>query len=344
MSEFKEKYKAYETKTKKTNRNGIILLIVGLAIFAGLFIFNIFSEKEKQKDTNIIEAYNNIQIKENQIKDSLKYAEKIRKEDSLQQVLQQVQIKINEIRNASGINQTVRQKIDSLQVKVNTIKSIAQDTIIVRYYKRKADGDHVEQAIKSITKPNFNLNYRNVPNDDGLKTVNTLYYGKNVKKSYVELLHKRLLKNKVGIKELKPFVSARGFEWKQNAMEIGFEKPSSTTDENAKLYVRIYSYKPDAKIKYAIRNKLEAKGFQVKLYPDWPEKPSFFSNQSTVLYYHKSNKDKAMTIANVLTDLTSKMSFTRAPVEAFKVKMGSGYGVTEDEKKQLFIIHYNGQK
>jgi len=350
MSEFKDKYKAYESKTKKTNRNGIILLIAGLAIFAAFFIYNIYTAKEKQraaiekqKDADILFQYNIEQIKKNEIQDSLKYVTKISQKDSLKRVIEQMQTEIKEIKNESGINQRVRQKIDLLQVKTNTIQSIVQDTITVRYYKRKADSERVVQAIKSINKPNFNLNYRDVPNDDGLKAVNTLYYGKNVKKSYVKLLHKKLLENKIEIKELKPFVSARGFEWKQDAMELGFEKPSSTTDENAKLYVRVYSYKPNKKIKYAIRNKLEAKGFQVKLYPDWPEKPSFFSDRSTVLYYHKSNKQKAIDIASILTDLTSRMSTTRAVVEAFNVKMGSGYGVSEDENKHLFIIHYNGK-
>lgn len=352
MSEFNEKYKQYESNKKKTNRNGIVLLIAGLAIFVGLFVYNIYTEKEKEKDAEIIFQYNNEQIKESEIQDSLKYVDKINRVDSLQEVIKQVQTKIVEIKNDPGINPTVRQKIDSLEVKVNTIQSIAQDTITVRYYKRFADGNNVENTIKSIKDPNFYLEYRDVPNDDSLRKVNTLYYGKNVKEFYVKLLQKRLLENQVKINDLKPYVSARGFEWKQDAIEIGFEKPSSTTEENAKFYVRIYSFKPDKKNKYSIRNKLEAKGFQVTLYPDWPEKPSFFSNESTVLYYHESNKNKAITIAKTLSDLTTQRVLKKStPINIkskkvistdFAVKMGGGYGVSEEERKELFIVHYNG--
>ncbi len=343
MSQFNEKFKEYESKNKKNNRNGIAIIIVGLLVFAGLFIYNIYTKKEKQKDVEILFEYNNIQIKEKEILDSLKYVQKTNREDSLKQALQDVQNKINEIKNDAGINKAVRKKMDLLQDEVNIIQSIARDTIIVRYYKRKADEDFVERAIKSINDPNFYLHYRDVPNDDGLRKVNTLYYGKNVNKDYVNLLYKKLIENKVGIEHLKPFLSARGFEWKQDAMEIGFEKSTSTTNENAKLFIRIYSFKPNEKIKYAIRNKLEAKGFQVKLYPDWPEKPSFFSNQSTVLYYHSSNKNKAISIARTLTELTKNISTSKGKVIEFVVTMGSGYGVNKDESKELFIIHYKGR-
>ncbi|MFI0429088.1 hypothetical protein [Mariniflexile sp. HMF6888] len=342
MDEFSKKFKEYESKSRKTNRNGIIIVIVGLLVFTGLFVYNVYTKKETQKDTEILLDYNNKLIKDSEIKDSIEYVHKIKREDSLKQVLQQVQTKINEIKSETGINKNVIKKIDLLQEKVNTIKSIARDTIIVRYYKRKADGNSVVKAIKSIDEPNFYLHYRDVPNDDGTRKVNALYYGGNVNKDYVDLLRKKLIENKVEIKYLKPFLSARGFEWKQDAMEIGFEKSTSTTNENAKLYIRIYCFKPNEKIKYAIRNKLEAKGFQVKLYPDWTEKPSFFSNQSTVLYYQASNKNKAIFIAKILTDLAKKMPNSKGAVTEFEVKMGDGYGVEENERKELFIIHYNG--
>ncbi|WP_194767493.1 LytR C-terminal domain-containing protein [Tamlana sp. I1] len=342
MNDFNEKFKEYESKNKKANRTAITITIIGLLIFAGLFMYNIYLEKEKQKDEEIIFKYNNEQIKETEIKDSINYIQKIKREDSLQQALKMVQSKINEIKNDKGINNTLRQKINLIQAEVNNIKAIARDTIVVRYYKRKADGNLVEKAIRSINDPSFHINYRKVPNDDGQNKVNTLYFGKNLNKKYVDVLYNKLIENNVQIEYLKPFLSARGFEWKQNAIEIGFEKTASNINENAKTYIRIYSFKPNNSIKIAIRNKLEAQGFPVTLYPDWPEKPSFFSNKSTVLYYHATNKDKAVSIAKTLTELINKMSVNQGAVTDFDVKMGGGYGVGENEKKHLFIIHYNG--
>jgi hypothetical protein len=336
MSEFNEKYREYESKNKKANRNGVILLISGLFIFSGLFIYNIYTKNQKQKDTEIILEYNNIQINEREKQDSIEYANNIKREHSRELALEQVQTKIEEIKKEKGLNNNIKQKINSLQSKVNTMQLISQDTIIVRYYKRKADIDNVEKAIKSVSELNFYLHYRDVPNDTGFNKVNTLYHGSNVKISYVDLLYKQLLKNNLEINK-KPFASARGFEWKQDAMEIGFEKKSSKTDENSKIYVRIYSFRPNKKIKFNIRNKLEAKGFQVKLYPDWPDKPSFFSDESTVLYYHNSNNIKAKLIAETLTVLTKGKP-------KFQYKKGKGYGVSEEEKKEIFIIHYNGSQ
>ena len=342
MSNFSEKYKEYESRKKKTNRNGIILLITGLIMFSGLFLYSLQTQKEK-KLVEKASAYKDLEIVFIEKQDSILNAKKKKQDNSVKEAIQQVKAEINEIKFSRQVNKTVRKKIDSIEVKLKTIESIA-DRIIVRYYKRKADEEHVEQAIKSISKPNFCLHYSDVPNDNGTIKVNALYYGKNVNENHIKLLKKSLTKNKVDIKYIKPFVSAKGFEWKQDAIEIGYEKQTSTTNENAKLHVRIYGFKSNKKIKYAIRNKLEAKGFQVKLYPDWSKKPSFFSNESTVLYYNKPNKDKAMSIAKTLTDLTRKGSNLIDGVTEFKVKIGVGYGVSEDEKKELFIVHYNGSK
>ena len=346
MSEFNEKFKEYEIKNKKKSRTGVALLVVGLIVFAGLFIYNIYTKQEKEEEvTAIIEetsAYSDIEKVAQKINDSIQYLEKKRLKDSVNQIVQEVQTKINRLNHTAGIGDNIKLKIDSIQVKLNTIESIS-DRIVVRYYKRKADGNQVERVIKSFNSPNFYLNYRDVPNDDGSRKVNALYYGKNVDQKHVQLLYRRLKENDKDFQYLKPFISAKGFEWKEDAIEIGFEKPTSTTDENAKFYIRVYGYGTDAKIKHAIGDKLEAKGFQVKLYPDWEKKQSFFSNQSTVLYYDSSNKEKAISIAKTLTDLVKKISYSRRIVKDFDVKRGSGLGVDKDERKELFIIHYNGK-
>ncbi len=337
MSEFNEKFKEYESKKKKSNRNLISIIIAGLIIFTTLFLYNIYVKKQKSIDNKLFIERSNEQIKLIEIKDSILYTKSVNKEDSIKKALKQIKIEIAKIKQASENNLSVIQQIDSLQSKVDKVViTLAVDTIIVRYYKRKADGNSVEKTVSSIkSPPNYYLHIREASNDDGSNTVNTMYYGKNLKQEYVDILYKKLLKNDINITQLKPFLSARGFEWKGKAIEIGYEKSTSTTEENAKLFVRIYSYNPIGKDKYVIRNKIEAKGFQTKLFPDWRDKPSFFSDQSTVLYYHRSMKNKADDIARVLTKVTS-IKFITA--------QGAGYGVSAPEKKTLFIVHYNGSK
>lgn len=339
MSDFNEKFKEYESNKKKTNRDGIILIALVLVVFSFLFMYNIYTKKEKRlaEETS---AYIEREIVSHEKQDSILNIEKRKQDDSIKQTIQQLKQEIVDIKSSPDVSSGVLQKINVIENKLYKIESIT-DQIIVRYYKRLADRNMVEKAIKSIAHPNFNLHYRDVPNDDGKTKNNTLYYGKNVKKEYAELLRQRLLNNNIKIDTIKPFLSAKGFEWKKDAIEIGYEKRESQTEENAKLFINIYSYRSNQKIKEAIRNKLEAKGFQVKLYPDWTRKPSFFSDESTVLYYHESQKRKAELIARVISDLVSIK---------FKVKMGSGYGTKSKEVNDMlktrdntFIIHYNGK-
>jgi hypothetical protein len=274
----------------------------------------------------VIQEFDSIQYK-------IKYKDKEKRKDSIKSTLEGFQQELLEIRTAARGNYEVIQRIDNLKDKINNIIAKTVDTVIVRYYKRKADGDVIEKAIKQIDTPYYYIHLKEVYGDDGSKSVNTLYHGENVKKNYVDYLFNTLKKSGAGITKKQPFISAPGFEWKKNAMEIGFEKPTSTTDENAKLIIRIYSFKPQRKIKYQIQNKLEAKGYQVKLFLDWKEKPSFFSNKPTIIYYNKANKAKAETMAKILLKTTEV---------DFDTSVGYGYGVKEEEKKVLFIIHYNG--
>ena len=333
--EFDQKLKEFESRQKRNNRNFKSIIIAGLLIFIGLYLYNIWIKKE---DKAIQDYIVNVQAKEVQEFDSIQYQraykEKVKRNDSIKNTLEGFKKELSEIRSVARGNSEVIQRIDHLKDEINTIIAKTTDTIIVRYYKRIADGDVIEKAIKQIDTPYYYIHLKDVYGDDGSTSVNTLYYGENVKKTYVNHLFKALNASGAGIIDSMPFISAPGFEWKKNAIEIGFEKPTSTTNENAKLFIRVYSFKPQKGIKDKILNKLEAKGYQVKLFSDWKkEKPSFFSDESTVLYYNKANRAKANAIAKTLSKTTGIN---------FQTRMGGGYGVTEQEKKVLFIIHYNG--
>ncbi len=333
--EFDQKLKEFESRQKRNNRNFKSIIIAGLLVFIGLYLYNIWTKKE---DKAIQESIVNEQANKVRGFDSIQYQriykDKEKRKDSIKNTLEGFKKELSEIRSVARGNPEVIQRIDHLKDEINTIILKTTDTIIVRYYKRIADGDVIEKTIQQIDNPYYNIDYKDVYGDDGSKSVNTLYYGKNVKKPYVDHLFKALNDSGAGTIDSMPFISAPGFEWKKNAIEIGFEKPTSTTNENAKLFIRIYSFKPKRGIKTKVLNKLEAKGYQVRLFSDWlKEKPSFFSDESTVLYYNRGNKAKADVIAKTLLKTTGI---------DFQTKMGGGYGVTNEEKKVLFIIHYNG--
>ncbi len=333
MSQFDKKLKEFESKSKKSNIGIITMIIVGLIIFAGLYLYNIQVQNEK-RDRELLLQSNSEQLEKLEKRDSINYEKKEQREDSIQKAWKTLKAEIDRIKEVAGSNNDVIYRIDSLQTKVKNVITIAiVDTIVVRYYKRKSDGNTITNIVNSIESPNYKLNYKDVYDDDGTKTVNTLYYGKSVKKEYVDILYNKLIDNGIKIENIKSLKSVRGFEWKKNAIEIGFERPTSKTDENSEITVRLYCYKPRGDVKKKIKNQLEAKGYQVKVFPDWSEKPSFFSDEMTVLYYDSSKKEKAGEIAKILTKLTRLK---------FGTKMGAGLGVTKSEKKSVFIIHYNG--
>jgi ribosomal protein L17 len=97
------------------------------------------------------------------------------------------------------------------------------------------------------------------------------------------------------------------------------------------FYIRLYSFKPDVSTKRRISSALSKAGYSVKVYPDWETKPDFFANTPTVLYYDRSTKDEANNIAKQLAK-----NFRIK----FKVTQGAGFGISEKEKKNTFIIHY----
>lgn len=312
-----DKTKELERKRKKSNLRFLIIIVVSLAVFASLFLNGVLNKNSAKT------AEEDIEIIKNQIDVEMSV------EDSLRRELNWAKSKLKRVEAVSKEYPIVAQKIENLNA------SFTRSNVIpVYYYQRMKDGNRVFDILEDSENPIFQTELVKVYDDEGNKTVNTLYVGKNVKGTYVDDLLEKL-KNDGIILQPAPYISAEGTEWKDDCLEIGFERDPSQPNKNADTFVRIYSYRPDVtnEIKKKIEGKLGAKGYQVRVFPDWKEKPSFFSNQNTILYYDKKNVTQAVEMAAMLTRLTRL---------SFRTKMGAGLGVLEKERDKVFIIHYNG--
>jgi len=106
------------------------------------------------------------------------------------------------------------------------------------------------------------------------------------------------------------------------------EKTAQKIDQS--IYIRMYSYNPDSKMKKRLIAILKQQKYNVKEYPNWSKKPNFFSKNSTILYYSNKTKDYAEKLKIILAEYGFK----------FNVLKGSGLGIREKEKENTFIIHY----
>jgi hypothetical protein len=326
MSEFSDKMEEFEKKGKHSNRGIKRIILLGLLVFAGLYLYSVRLGRQKQ----VVAAQKEEVIKE-KFQDSLVLIEQqtmLLKEEELIRELSRVQGELKKIKKEAATNPELAREIAKLHIGYDT-----REPTRIDYYQRLKDGGTIIDILDTTKEFNVDLRTVEVYGDTGKNAVNTMYVGKNVDKAIVEILQKRF--NEKGIKlKLAEFVSGKGFEWKKSAIEIGFEPTPDGLNKNANTYVRIYSYAPKPRIKKMIADKFGAKGFQVRVFPDWEKKPSFFSDRTTILYYDKANAVKANIMAKWLAKLTSV---------SFSTKMGNGLGVSAEDRKDLFIIHYNGK-
>lgn len=244
--------------------------------------------------------------------------------------LEVIKKEIKNIKNSTNNNST-KKSLANLEKKVNDLSNVTtvSDTINVYYFKRNKDQKSLIKSIENIDYTYYNV-IKKTPTKDKNKKNNVVYYGKFVPKSVVDTLVVNLKNSGMEISRVKPFIL--GYKYKENSLEIGYEKVDEVTKKNGEYNIKLFSYKPDAIKKNEIANALVNEGYQVKVLPDWEEKMSFFSDKSTILYYN-SNKERAEEIAK---ELNEKLNFR------LSVKEGTGLGVLESEKNNLFIIHYNG--
>jgi hypothetical protein len=107
--------------------------------------------------------------------------------------------------------------------------------------------------------------------------------------------------------------------------------PIKTSAVSKSYNIRMYSYNPDPKRKKVLIAILKQENYAVKVYPDWSKKPSFFSSSATILYYSDKTRKAAERLSGILA---KKANFK------FKISKGAGLGISEKEKQNTFIIHY----
>ncbi|UOB18407.1 hypothetical protein [Abyssalbus ytuae] len=324
MDEIKQKIAEIEAKNRKNNIIYFMAGIAILAIFFSLYFYSAKIKKEKSTQKQLLE----LQQKNKELELELTKKRQDSLEKFTQQEIKKVKAELSEIKKSTKDSQVIHY-ISSIYKTVNNIEQIASDSIIVRYYKRKADGAAIENVINSIKTPHYYLHEKEVSNDNGLTKANTIYYGQFVKRAYVDTLFDKLTKNNIRIDNVLPFKQAKGYQWKSSAIEIGYE--TGTPLGNSSYYIHMYCYKPNEKIKSQIENVLEEKGYQVKAFPNWEEKMPFFSESPTILFYDSTNSGRASEI--------SQMLHTTTRVK-FQVKKGEGTGIPDNQRKSLFIIHY----
>ncbi|MCD2258823.1 hypothetical protein [Psychroserpens luteolus] len=333
MDKIEERIKEIEERNKKSNK---INLLVGLVILLGLASFYFYSAHiQAEKNRQIANTKQELEIKALEKKnEELRALIAEQQVDSIQKYAvysaNEVKEQLNEIRK-STTNTQILKSVDSIETRVNTIKKFASDTVAIRYYKRKLDGDVVEKVIRGIESPHYIFD--SIINVADRNKVNTIYYGDLVKKQYAEELALRLKNSGINIVNVKPFKSKKGYDWKKITVQIEFESTKVEDAKNNDWQIRLYSYKPDQRIKKRIESLIGKSGFKLTVFPDWEEKMSFFSNRPTVLYYTNNNSKRAEQIAKQLFEATKVK---------FNTSLGKGYGVSEKDKNNLFIIHYNG--
>lgn len=351
-----------EVRKKDKKYNYIILIVFVLLTTSVIASLIIYAQDKKNKviqqevhtlsdqnDVNqeLIEKYQFEFIENERLRrnDSLRTDSIARLVKTLREELAKIERDLNTKSMPGTDKATALTNVNLAQDKLNRITNNITDNTIIRYYKRKADGSSIERLIQSMKNPSFSLNLMQVANDNGRYKVNTIYYGENVKASEVSLLTKRLKAIGVDIKNISLFNNrASGYEWKNKSIEIGYEstdkvKPIigedwiNNSNYLAENYnVRFYSYNPNEDIKKKLAEHIKKENYNLKTYPNWKQKPSFFSDVPTVFYYSDTSKAAAM-------ELRDKLNKTNLGVK-FTVQRGSGYGINKDELDNTFIIHY----
>lgn len=333
-------------KDKRYNFFGLIIILVMISTVASIIIYSQIKKNKENKE--LIAKYELESIENKKLIIELEKNKKLLNESikSLRDKL--VTLDNDRTKSTEGEDKVkaVDEDLVSIQEEINQLSNSISNNTIVRYYKRRADGDAIQNLVQSMKDPSFSLNLKSVSNDNGRYKVNTIWYGSDVNKAEVYKLIQGLKGVRVSIKNMKRFDEKSGYQWKRGAIEIGYEpvkptKTSLTTSEvaplrvnnnNIKYNVRFYSFNPNKRVKNKLAILIKKENYRLKLYPDWEKKPSFFANVPTVFYYNKDTKDVAEKLAATLSDQIKGVTF--------KVQYGNGYGITEKEKKNTFLVHY----
>ena len=339
MSELRKKIEEVESKDKRSKVYYALALVVTLAVFAGIYLLyegqkGEVREKEEMVSTIKTEVANvktEIEAKTAKVivLDSVKRNDSVKKYEISTQT-QEVQMLLGKIKKETS-DQEILQSIALIEDKLGIIEGFSTDSTIVRYYKRKADGDAIENAIQELRKENFKLNIKE-PSSNLQAKSNTVYYGKKVKPERIRLLVEQLRKNGVIInkEDIIPFYM--GYDWKDEAMEIGYEsKNPREIRENSRYVVRIYSYREkDVETQKLIGNFLAHKGYKIDVKPRLRERDNNYAKRTTIFYFDRNDEARAKQIAeSIYKDMKIKMAVKYSPPSAASAAIA-------------FSIHYDG--
>lgn len=347
-------------KDKKYNYIILIVVLLTISVIASLIIYAqdkknkvIAQENSTLADVNranqeIIEKYQFEFIENERLRrnDSLRTDSITTLVKTLRKELAIIERDLNNKNIPRTDRATALTSVNLAQDKLNRITNNISDNTIVRYYKRKADGNSIERLIQGMKNPSFSLNLLQVANDNGRYRVNTIWYGADVNKDEVFQLVDHLLGIGVHIKNVKEFDNPSTKGWKNEAIEIGYENVATTTKDvtqsdilkyksvntNDKYTVRFYSYNPDEKKKRYLASFIKKYNYNLKIYPDWKKKPDFFSNSPTIFYYSDKSKTEAEKLKNTLNKANLGIQF--------ETQRGSGYGISKSELDNTLIVHY----
>ena len=220
--------------------------------------------------------------------------------------------------------------------------------LIYSDFKRKTTLDLTQKNSQLEQKNSQILEYQEMVEELNAKNLNTIDSLNSIATSKYDSIQKELNKYKNNIEKtaaLKSIYSAEQNSKKitteiQNArVQQYYKKPVLTNDTEISIttqkidqsvYIRMYSYNPDPKIKKSLIEIFQQQKYRVKVYPDWSKKPSFFSNNSTILYYSSKTKQSAERLQMILNRSGFK----------FNISKGSGLGISEKERQNTLIIHY----
>ena len=326
MDENLKKLEAQNRRLKVLNVITIIGLLVALVI---VFTTNTEVMKDnKEKGDIIVEKETENNAYQSELSNTNSKLNTTRTE------LNDIKTEIYDIENTTRSTRT-KNALRNLAKHIDTLSMITMtnnDTINVFYYKRKNDNNTITKAIKSIDFVNYEV-INKTPSSNLDKKNNVVYYGKLVPKPIVDTLVKHLRTNDMNITLVRPFIM--NYEYKDNALEIGYQNENKNTQQNNKYHVNLVSYKPNVKKKNKIALALTDLGYEVNVLQDLVEDTGFSFNRSTIIYHSDDRRKKAEELKKILK--------TQLGIN-FLIRKSDNTEASQPDHKDIFIIQYRGPR
>ncbi|MEM6721567.1 MAG: hypothetical protein AAF611_19730 [Bacteroidota bacterium] len=332
---------------RKDKRYNYMILVVGLLLImlvAGMIFYGQYKKKMQAIEHQQLE----LETKERELI-ALELESKELSQDSILNLVKSIQNEIAQIRrNSAAISkEELLTKLDVAQTKLEKISFKVNHKPIVQYFQCKGDGTTVENALKNMDDFNVSVRTSEKYSSDASVGSNTIWFGKDIDKKEVYKLIRKLEAQNITIQNIVPIPDTKQNTARQNTIAVGYKptpkdqkavtvpspKPTLVRSirKNMKYTIRFYSYNPNNSVKKELITFFNEQEYKVKAYPDWKSKPSFFASVPTIFYYDSETRDVAKKMAATLQENVGV---------TFKIQLGNGYGIDEEEKDNTFIVHY----